>query len=61
MNTKTKVFTVIGLIFGLIGLTFVTLSIVKNEMRFLSIGMGAAVIGQACVIVLYRNRKKKGE
>jgi len=61
MSTKTKVFTVIGLIFGLIGLTFVTLSIVKNEMRFLSIGMGAAVIGQACVIVLYRNRKKIAE
>ena len=59
MSTKTKVFTVIGVIFGLIGLTFITLSIVKNEMRFFSIGMGAAVIGQACIIVLYRERKIK--
>ena len=61
MSTKTKVFTIIGVIFGLIDLTFITLSIVKNEMRFLSIGMGAAVIGQACAIVLYRNRKNKTE
>ena len=61
MSTRTKVFTVIGVIFGLIGLTFVTLSIVKNEMRYLSIGLGAAVIGQACVLVLYRDKKKKAE
>ena len=61
MSTKTKVFTVIGLIFGIIGLTFITLSIVKNEMRFFSIGMCSAVIGQACVIVLYRDKKKKAE
>ena len=32
MSAKTKVFTIFGLIFGLIGLTFITLSIVKNEM-----------------------------
>ena len=59
MSAKVKVFTIIGVIFGLIGLTFITLSIVKNEMRYLSIGLGAAVIGQACVIVLYRDRKKR--
>ncbi len=61
MSTKTKVFTIIGVIFGLVGLTFITLSIVKNEMRYLSIGLGAAVIGQACVIVLYRDRKKRAQ
>ena len=61
MSAKTKVFTIFGLIFGFIGLTFITLSIVKNEMRFFSIGMGAAVIGQACIIVLYRDKKKKAQ
>ena len=61
MSAKTKVFTIFGLIFGLIGLTFITLSIVKNEMRFLSIGLGAGVIGQACALVLYRDKKKKAQ
>jgi len=61
MSTKTKVFTIIGVILGLIGLTFITISIVKNEMRFFAIGMGVAVLGQACALVLYMDKKKKAE
>ena len=61
MSAKTKVFTIFGVIFGLIGLTFITLSIVKNEMRFFAIGMSVAVLGQACALVLFMDKKKKAE